>query len=177
MRTYTADELLEAREKRVGLIGRLLKYYKVPLLVMRVNYPGLEKTNKVTVSIIEAMRPLIRKRLRGKVCGERLMLQGAEGPTFYVAVHEDVLALKALAIDVEERHSLGRCIDLDVYDLEGQSISRQRLGYPRRKCYLCDDYAHNCVRAERHRKDEIIGYIEEKYSNYRESVYGGEHWI
>lgn len=175
MRMYTADELLEAREKRVDLIDRLLKCYKAPLLVMRVNYPGLEKTNKVTIGIIEAVRPLIRERLSDRVCGGLLLLQGAEGPMFYVAVNEDFLALKTLAIDVEEKHPLGRCLDLDVYDLEGQSVSRQRLGYPRRKCYLCDDYAHNCVRAGRHRKDEIIGYIEEKYSNYRESVYGGEH--
>ena len=175
MKKYTADELFEAREKRVGLIGKLLKNYNVPLLVMRVNYPGLEKTNKVTISIIEVMSPLICTILSDRVCGKLLLLRGAEGPMFYAAVNEDVLNLKALAIDVEEKHPLGRCLDLDVYDLEGHSLSRQRLGHPRRKCYLCNDDAHNCVRAGRHKEHEVIRYIEEKYRNYKESMYGGEH--
>lgn len=171
MRKYTADELLEAREKRVGLIDKLLKRYNTPLLVMRVNYPGLEKTNKVTVNIIEAMSPLICTILRDKVCG-KLLLRGAEGPILYVAVNEDVMALKTIAVNFEEKHILGRCLDLDVYDLEGKSISRQELGYSRRKCYLCEDYAHYCVRARRHSKHEVVGYIEEKFREYRENVYG-----
>lgn len=174
MKEYTADELLEAREKRVSLIGKLLKRYNTPLLVMRVNYPGLEKTNEMTVNIIEDMGSLICAVLSDKVCG-KLLLQGAEGPILYVAVQEDVWALKRMAIDLEEKHTLGRCLDLDVYDLEGKSIGRQELGYPRRKCYLCQEYAHYCVRARRHSEHEVIGYIKEKYREYRENVYGREH--
>lgn len=171
MKEFTADELLEAREKRVELINELLKRYRTPLLVMRVNYPGLKKTNNLTVNIIEAMSPLICNILRAKVCG-KLLLQGAEGPILYVAIKEDVLALKTIAINFEEKQPLGRCLDLDVYDLEGKSIGRQELGYPRRKCYLCEDYAHYCVRARRHSEHEVVGYIEEKYREYRENVYG-----
>lgn len=171
MKEYTADELLEAREKRVGLIDRLVKRYNTPLLVMRVNYPGLEKTNKVTVNIIKDMSPLIYTILSDKVCG-KLLLRGAEGPILYVAVNEDVMALKRIAINLEEKHTLGRCLDLDVYDLEGKSIGRQELGYPRRKCYLCEDYAHHCVRARRHNEHEVVGYIEEKFREYRENLYG-----
>ena len=173
MKEYTADELLEAREKRVSLIGKFLKRYHTPLLVMRVNYPGLEKTNRVTVSIIEEMSPVICTILDDKVCG-KLLHQGAEGPILYVAVNEDAVALKAIAINIEEEHTFGRCLDLDVYDLAGKSISRQELGYPRRKCYLCEQYAHYCVRAKRHSEQEIIAYIEEKYRGYRDESYGRE---
>jgi len=173
MKEYTADELLDAREKRVGLIDKLLKRYKTPLLVMRVNYPGLKKTNEVTVNLIKDMSPLICTILSDKIRG-RVLTQGAEGPIFYAAVDEEVSALKTIAIDFEENHSLGRCLDLDVYDSLGYSISRQEFGYSRRKCYLCEDYAHHCVRARRHSEHEIIAYIEEKYREYRESVYGRE---
>lgn len=171
-REYTADELLEAREIRVGLIANLLKQYNTPLLVMRVNYPGLKKTNEVTVNILQEMSPLLCTILSDKVKGT-LLTQGADGPSFYVAVDEDVAALKTLAIDFEESHRLGRCLDLDVYDSSGVSISRKELGYPKRKCYLCEDYAHHCVRARRHSEQEIIGFIEEKYREYRESE---EYW-
>ena len=167
MKECTADELLDAREKRAGLIDKLLKRYNTPLLVMRVNYPGLKKTNDVTVNIIKDISPLICTILSDKVRG-KLLTQGAEGPIFYAAVDEDVSVLKAIAIDFEENQSLGRCLDLDVYDSLGYSISRQELGFPRRKCYLCEDYAHHCVRARRHSEHEIIAYIEEKYWEYRE---------
>ena len=167
MKECTAAELLDAREKRAGLIDKLLKRYNNSLLVMRVNYPGLKKTNDVTVNIIKDMSPLICTILSAKVRG-KLLTQGAEGPIFYVAVDEDVLALKKMAIEFEENHSLGRCLDLDVYDSLGSSVSRQELRSPRRKCYLCEDYAQHCVRAKRHSEQEIITYIEEKYWEYRE---------
>ncbi|MBC2722652.1 MAG: citrate lyase holo-[acyl-carrier protein] synthase [Desulfosporosinus sp.] len=40
MKEYTAEDLLEARERRAEFINALLKRYQTPLLVMRVNYPG-----------------------------------------------------------------------------------------------------------------------------------------
>ena len=166
MRDYTADELLVSREQRVELIDQLIKRYNTPVLVMRVNYPGLRKMNELTVSIIQVMSPLIGRILGDKICSE-LLTQGAEGPIYYVAVNEEVLTLKTVAVELEEKHSLGRCLDLDVYNIEGRSLSRQELGYPRRKCYLCEDYAHHCVRARRHSEHEVIGYIEEKYKEYK----------
>jgi holo-ACP synthase CitX len=180
MKEYTADELLDAREKRSDLIDKLLKQYNTPLLVMRVNYPGLKKTNDITINIIKDMSLLICTILRDKVRG-RLLTQGAEGPIFYVAVDEDVLALKTITINFEENPSLGRCLDLDVYDSSGNSISRQELGYPRRKCYLCEEIAHHCVRARRHSEHEVIAYIEEKYweyrklGGYRKNIHGGKN--
>jgi holo-ACP synthase CitX len=171
MKEYTADELLDAREKRVVLIDRLLKQNNTPLLVMRVNYPGLKKTNDITITMIHDMSAVICTILSDKVKGRHLT-QGAEGPIFYAAVEEDVLALKTIAIDFEETHSLGRCLDIDVYDRSGNSISRQELGFPKRKCYLCEDDAHHCVRSRRHSEIDIMTYIEEKYLEYRKSVYG-----
>ncbi|HZK55956.1 MAG TPA: citrate lyase holo-[acyl-carrier protein] synthase [Desulfosporosinus sp.] len=167
MKQYTADELLDAREERVALIEALLKEYNTPLLTMRVNFPGLRKTNDVTITMIREMSRLICTLLGDKVRGKRLT-QGAEGPMFYAAVDEDGLELKLISINFEENHTLGRCLDIDVYDRLGHSISRQELGFPSRKCYLCEDYAHHCVRARRHGEQEIITYIEQKYSRYAE---------
>jgi len=174
MRAYTVEDLLEARERRVELIAHLLKRFKTPLLVMRVNYPGLKKTNDLTLSIIHDMSALIGSLFGEKQCFESLQ-QGAEGPIYLSAVEEDVLVLKRAAIDLEEKHALGRCLDLDVYDSLGKSVSRQDLGYPRRKCYLCEDYAQHCVRTRRHSEREVIEYIEEKYREYREKIHRGDN--
>jgi len=165
MKEYTADDLLEAREKRVELINDLLERYKTPLLVMRVNYPGLKKMNDITVNIIKIMTPIICTLLGDKVW-DKSVLKGAEGPVLYIAVNEDVHSLKKMAIDLEEHHSLGRCLDIDVYDRLGKSLRREELGYPRRKCYLCDEDAHYCVRSRRHSESKVVKYIEEKYQDY-----------
>jgi len=167
MKEYTVDELLEAREKRVALIEKLLKRYNTPLLLIRVNYPGLKKMNNLTLQITQDMSHLICTRLGAKVCG-KVLLHGAEGPIVCVAVEEDVLALKTVAVDFEGKHCLGRCLDLDVYDLEGRCLGRQELGYPSRKCYLCEDDAHHCVRSKRHSEQEVIAFIEARYREYLE---------
>ena len=75
-------------------------------------------------------------------------------------------------IDFEETHSLGLCLDIDEYDRSGYRISWQELGYQRRKYYLCEDYAHHCVRSRHHNEYDIITYIEENIGEYRERVYG-----
>lgn len=169
MKEYTAADLLEAREKRVELMDSLLKRYQAPLLVMRVNYPGLKKTNELTLTIIQDMSALLCTMLGEKVCF-KLRQIGAEGPIFLAVVKEEAVVLKRTALDLEENHVLGRCLDLDVYDSSGRGLSRQELGYPRRKCYLCEDYAQHCVRARRHEEHEVIEYIEDRFKSYRKSV-------
>ncbi|WP_407306761.1 citrate lyase holo-[acyl-carrier protein] synthase [Desulfosporosinus sp. SB140] len=166
MREYTADELLASREARVNRIKKLIEHYNTPLLVMRVNYPGLKKMNDLTLKIIQDMSALIYKIFGEKICFKSLQ-QGAEGPVFMAAVAEDVIALKRAAINLEEEHVLGRCLDVDVYDSLGKGISRLELGFFRRKCYLCEDYAQHCVRARRHSEREVIDYIESKFREYR----------
>ncbi|EHQ91930.1 citrate lyase holo-[acyl-carrier protein] synthase [Desulfosporosinus youngiae] len=170
MKEYTAGDLLEAREKRAALIESLLKRYNTPLLVMRVNYPGLKKTNDLTVNLIKDMTPVICTLLQNKIWSKSV-LQGAEGPIFYAAVNQEAASLKKIAIGLEEDHSLGRCLDIDVYDSLGKSLSRQELGYPSRKCYLCAEDAHHCVRSRRHRESEVIQYIKDTYQNYKKETY------
>ncbi|MCB8815771.1 citrate lyase holo-[acyl-carrier protein] synthase [Desulfosporosinus shakirovi] len=166
MERYTVKDLLEARERRVEFIDSLLKRYQTPILVMRVNYPGLRKTNDLTLTIIQEMSTLICTMLREKVC-YKTWQPGAEGPIFLAAVKEEAMALKRITINLEEEHVLGRCLDLDVYDSLGRGISRRELGYPRRKCYVCEEYAQHCVRSRRHGEHEVIEFIEDRFERYR----------
>ena len=41
-----------------------------------------------------------------------------------------------------------------------------------RKCYICDDIAHNCVRSKKHSKEEVEGFIKSKFAEYMEKFYG-----
>ena len=37
---YTAEDILLERERRIEYQEKLVKQYKMPILVIRVNYPG-----------------------------------------------------------------------------------------------------------------------------------------
>lgn len=165
MAQYTAEDLLEAREKRAAEIAYLLKQYKRPVLAMRVNYPGLEKTNATTRAIIREMS-LELSELFGPRIFFKSLRQGAEGPVFLAVLEGEGTALKRAAIDLEEKHPLGRCVDIDIYTGKDRSISRQELGYSGRKCYLCSEDAHYCVRSRRHHSQAVIEYIENIFNNY-----------
>ena len=161
-----AEKILEAREERVSKIAEMLEEYKMPVLVMRVNYPGLNKNNELTINIMKDMSKVIEKILGSKLY-IKFNTSGAEGNILYISVQEEVKKLKKIAIDIEETHVLGRCLDIDVYDIDGRSIGRQELGYEVRKCYLCQDYAHNCVRSRVHSEEQVIAYIKEKYRKFK----------
>ena len=157
--------MLEAREKRAEEIAYLIERYKRPVLAMRVNYPGLQKTNATTRAIIREMS-LELSELFGSRIFFKSLRQGAEGPVFLAVLEGEGTALKRAAIGLEEKHPLGRCVDIDIYTGKNRSISRQELGYSGRKCYLCSEDAHYCVRSRRHNSQGVIACIENIFKNY-----------
>ncbi|MDQ0480045.1 triphosphoribosyl-dephospho-CoA synthase CitG [Hathewaya limosa] len=188
---YKAEDILIAREQRVELQEKLMQQYNGNIVVMRVNYPGLKKYNKISISIIKVMYreivrllrqnnvELIHEELIGNVkeyndinkiirneavCIEDKNL--AEGPIVIFVCNENPLKLKKITTKLEEEHILGRCLDIDVYNESGNSISRRELGYGFRKCFLCNDIAHVCVRTKRHTENEVINFIKNSYKKY-----------
>lgn len=168
---YKPQDILEAREKRVELQQDLLQKYKIPLLNVRVNYPGIDKDNNITREIINVIDNILSDMFDIDIY-YKMLAYTAEGPILIMLINKDVKELKEIAIDIENKHTLGRCMDIDVYDIFGKSISRTELGHESRKCFLCDEIAHNCVRARRHSQKEIIRFIRDKYLEYIKNFYG-----
>jgi len=167
---YTIQDLLDARELRVKFINELIDRYGSTVISLRVNYPGLEKDNAITRKIMEIVGVLVTNFFSGKI-KYSMMSYTAEGPIMIYVIGEKVEKVKNFAIDIEERHTLGRCIDLDVYDTDGKSISRVSLGKELRKCFICDKSAHECVRNRTHSYEEIAKFIADRYNDYLENMY------
>lgn len=171
MRKYSAGEILDARERRVDYQNYLLEKYKMPLLVARVNYPGLNKNNEMTQNIIEGIETILYDIYQFKTFCKTLIF-GAEGPILFMNIKENAASIKKTSIEIEEKHILGRCVDIDIYDESGNGISRTEIGYSMRKCFICDNIAHKCVRSRKHDEKEVVQYIRNKYVEYMESFYG-----
>jgi holo-ACP synthase len=121
--------------------------------------PGAVKDTQLTHKIFRIIEADLRKRLKEAIRIERLIIS-AEGPVMVRLLDMSAVALKRVAIVVEDETYLGRFVDLDVYDLNGKSISRTVLGLEPRRCYLCEASAHDCVRSQRHAIDALLDFME-----------------
>lgn len=167
----TAEDILVAREERVRFQEKLIEKFKMPLVTVRVNFPGIYKENDISINIIEiidgAIATLFKKNIRFK-----LFRITEEGPILNLAVTGMAENIKREMIKIEEEHFLGRCVDIDVYDLHGKSLSRETFGKKPRKCFICNEDARICVREAKHPNYEVMSYILTKYGEYKKKANG-----
>lgn len=145
MMEATLSQILESREDRARKQQALLKTYKKPLLCFTMNIPGPVKLDRdVSIGFYVGCR-LLRDALRGhKVlyAEETRLITGCEA---YFVVDMSAIELKRLAIDIENTQMIGRLFDMDVLEPESRKLSREELGFSRRKCLLCDNDAAICA--------------------------------
>ena len=148
-------EILQAREDRAAKQQQLLSQYKKPLLCFTMNIPGPKKLDRdISLGFFVGTR-LLTDALSGHPIlyrEERLPITGCEG---YYVVDMPAKELKALAIEIEDTDPIGRLFDLDVIEPDGQKLTREELGHPRRKCLLCDNDAMICSSTRAHALEEL----------------------
>ena len=165
MSKYTIEDLLLAKEERVNFQYELIDKYKLPIVSMRVNYPGINKDNELSRKIAEIIKNELISKFKENIVYKDYK-NTAEGPVFTLVLKNIAEEIKRKTVDVEENHLLGRCVDIDVYDAQGNGLSRTSLGLPSRKCFLCEDKAQNCGRSRKHNIEDVVGFIENKYNEY-----------
>jgi len=161
------ENILNEREKRIAFQENIIKEYGIPLVFLRVNYPGLNKINEITRGIIKNVYVDFIKTLNEEVHLE-LYNETSEGPNYTALINCDGYILKKIAATFEETHPLGRLVDIDVYDSNGyKNISRNDLKMPLRKCFLCSKDAFVCIREKNHTEKDLVDYINNSYNKYR----------
>lgn len=189
---YSAEDILEAREKRVEKQRAILKKYSNTLVVVRANYPGINKDNTLTRELVNIIKDELIKVFNTEHLSNYKHIKSneiktieknmdsilfkeleftPEGPIFFMVVNKNVLEAKKLCITVEETHLLGRFVDIDVYNENCQGISRRELNMPSRRCFICNEEAHLCVRSRRHSQEEIINFIETSFKKYKKDAH------
>lgn len=157
-------ELLDLREKRDHFEKELIEKHNGTLLTLRANFPGEDKRHEKADLAVRILYEEVRRHFN-PIHEERM--KTAEGLILFLLLKEKSIDVKRKIIEIEERHPLGRLLDMDVRD-EMKIWSRRDFDLPGRKCYLCDDLAVHCVRSEKHRKDEIIDHFIKIVNEYIE---------
>jgi len=162
------NEILDRKESRVRLKDQLLREYQWPLVLFTLNIPGPEKSGpRYTLAHKAGEKELLdRFKAEHMKILRRCIVCGACGREAFLVVRTDGLELKRICTAIEERHSLGRLFDMDVYDRTGRAIHRTDVGKESRSCFLCDEPAAYCSRSGRHSQEEIAEYIRVRISGY-----------
>jgi holo-ACP synthase len=167
-REATLEDILRARDRRAEKQKQLIQEYALPLVSYTINIPGAIKSSPLYIRIFEEGLVLLGQGLSAK--GVTVIFGEAHyrftGPEAFIVADRSELALKKLVLQLEDSHQLGRIFDFDVLGLDFQPISREMLGYPQRRCLLCDDLAQVCARSRRHPVDKLKDKICSMSQNY-----------
>lgn len=162
---FDINKFLEFREKRVELQNSLLEKYSCPLIAVRTNYPGEDKLEPLAISIADIAAQEMEECFNENIIYKEI-LENLEGKIYLFVINKKAADIKKITVFFEENHILGRCLDIDVYDINGESLSRSMFGYEKRKCLICDDMAFICGRTMKHSHQEIKNVLMKKYIAY-----------
>lgn len=154
------EEVLLARENRWKIQEQLAKKYSLPILTFKLNIPGPVKNNRTIYEVFNKGYNQIKHMLREN--GWNVVFEKhwnfSTGPEYICVVNtQDPIELKRKTIELEESF-LGRIYDIDIV-VEGHNqivqITRTKLGFDERKCFICNNSAKICGRSRAHSIEEI----------------------
>ena len=120
---FDINKFLEDREKRVEYQNGLIERFNSPLLTIRANYPGENKWEDIPIEITDIVAKEVELYFPNEIV-HREILENLEGKIYLFILKKSAYEIKKLMIDFEEKHILGRCVDIDVYNIDGKGISR-----------------------------------------------------
>jgi holo-ACP synthase/triphosphoribosyl-dephospho-CoA synthase len=161
------EEVLAEREDRVRRQKELLDKFGPPLLCLTLNIPGPYKNFPWARRCFFEGLAALKKNLRAEGMGLRHeeWFEGPAGYRGFITVEAEGLAVKALSVQLEETHPLGRLFDIDVLEGAGK-IPRTAVGAEERKCLVCGGNAFACGRNRTHGVEELIPTVLQIMKNF-----------
>lgn len=151
-------ELLDARENRWHTQQELIAQYQTNLICLTLNIPGPVKDFPLARLTFDEGLLAIERELSLRQCPilYRESSHGVWGYWGFFLVGHSAPDCKKWMASLEETHPLGRIFDIDVLNPQGEKLSRDAMGYPRRTCLLCSRPAFVCGRSRSHSVKELL---------------------
>lgn len=160
-----SDAILESREKRFEDIKRLSHNNQI-VICIKANTPGIDKNRYSSFFLVDHFAHLISKKFD---ILDTHKFESSDGSyTIFIVQSTAIDDLKKALINIENRHALGRLIDLDLY-MNQQLISREDYNISQRNCMLCEHNAIYCMKNKSHSTEELLSFIDYKIYEYIEN--------
>ena len=159
--------ILAAREKRAFLRKQWATLGKNALSVS-LNIPGYPKSTPLFSAFFNQVLAEFKRFLRARriliETQQEVCLCNEAGDFYLVPLGADkpLTEIKALCETFEERHCLGRLIDVDITDQAFQPISSKKL----KRCFLCEQPAIVCMREHTHSYQDLRDLIAAQVEAY-----------
>jgi holo-ACP synthase len=156
---FYMTQLLNDREERYKKQCEMIALYNLPIISFSINLPGSEKNNETikeifTLGLIEIEAVLSNNNIQ--IVDRFSNSKAFSGPVTILSINNNSSKIKKLMVDIENNHPIGRLLDIDVIDEQFNPISRTDFGFQARKCLVCNDYAKNCSRSQRHDMVDVL---------------------
>lgn len=148
----TLSELLDARESRARMQKELILKHKAPLICFTMNVAGPTKTSPSIERAFSEGARQIREKISPYSALCWLDIREKSGPVLFSSVSAPPKKLKALMVEIEEGHPLGRLFDIDVLDTDGKKITREC----ERGCIVCGAAGRACAAGRLHPLSDIV---------------------
>jgi holo-ACP synthase / triphosphoribosyl-dephospho-CoA synthase len=158
----TLEAILNAKEERAWKQKMLLSRHPLASLIsLSINIPSLIKLSHEAVVVHEIAHQALLEMLENEgiellACENQLAATGAES---FLTCNAEAKVLKVFTCKLENSHPLGRLMDIDVLDSSGAILSRNTLGLPKRRCFVCEEEAKLCARSQKHTYAELNSHI------------------
>lgn len=127
------------------------------LITATLRVPLKYRTSQVFNRFMKKMCRFLCSELALRRVGidKKRWIMGSDGPALFLSVDSCPEYTKGLCVEFEEKTPYGKVLDLDIMDRNGVVISREYLGLPARKCFICDNPAAVCSSRRLHSPEEL----------------------
>ncbi len=154
----TLQDILSLKEERSEKQKELLLKFSSPVVCFSLNIVSNIKVFAQSVRTFNEGVNLFKYRCIASDI-KILHLETVEnnaGFTGYFIIDATAIQIKKITCNIELNSSIGRLFDFDVIDVDGRKLTRTELGYPERKCLICDENAFLCSRAQKHSTADVF---------------------
>ena len=152
------DNILAAKDEKQQKVNHFFSTNpNDSLLIIKANIPGPNKNFPFVNYLLKVFLNNLKTTYSFFI---EHYYESYDGPYYFCGIKGKDEKIKRHLINIEETHDLGRFIDLDYFTLNRQSITRDSLNLPLRKCILCDNDAIYCARNKTHKTEKLLHYIE-----------------
>lgn len=157
-RQVKLEEMLLARDRRQDIQQQLIKKHHLPVISFTLNivgpvkvFPLAKQTFSEGIRLIEAQCRAWNIPIVHTCC-----IEEHTGFEQFWVVQGDIPFIKETLCLLEDSVDLGRLFDIDIIQPGGEKISRADLGFPGRKCFICNQDAFICSRSRAHSVEELL---------------------
>lgn len=157
-RTTTLEQILTARANRVERQKKLFEQDSNQCLIcLTLNIPGPIKNSYEWQNVFLVLVKEIEHAFSEEEMSAKVLHHEWTGSEYYVKLNVPQKEVKQTMIVIEEEHPFGRLADIDVLTFAEniQPLSREKLGYSKRKCLICTEEAKVCGRSRTHTVKEM----------------------